>query len=425
MPRILLFVPGRRRGGKVVVFVALSLASMIGVVALTLDGGLLQDDQHRLQAAADAAALAAATDLYQNYPANQGADSSGSAAKSAQTTATANGFTNDTNGATVTVNIPPQSGTFSGQAGYAEVIIQYNQPRCFSGVFGSGAIPVKARAVARGMQKPYSNAAIVLLDTSGTGALSDQGNGLTATGAPILVNSNSPLAVVLTGNAVVTAPQMKIVGNYSLSGSNAAFGSSTVVTTGAQPTSDPLAKIPLLDTSTLTVQSSSKLSYSGGSPTLQPGVYDGGITLSSTTSATLEPGIYYLNGGGLNVSGQAGMSGTGVMIYNNPLSSSDQINISGTGTVSLSPPTSGAYAGLTLFQDRTSTVPIYLAGGGNMSISGTFYAAAARLNISGNGTATVGSQYVTADLTSTGNGTISVPWNAATVARPRDIRLVE
>lgn len=411
-----------RRQGKVAVLVALSLTGMIGVVAIGLDGGLLLDDQQQLQATADAAALAAASDLYQNYPTNNGSDPSGTASKSAQTTAAANGYSNGVNGSTVTVHIPPTSGPFNGQAGYAEVIIQFNQNRYFSNIFGSGAIPVQARAVARGQQIAYSNGGILLLDPNGQGALNDQGNGLTATGAPILVNSNNAQAVVLTGNAAVSAPQIKIAGNSSSSGNATMQGT---VTTGVSPTPDPLAKLPVPVPSTLTTQSTSALSYSGGSYTLQPGVYDGGITLSSTASVTLQPGVYYLNGGGLNISGQASISGNGVMIYNNPLSSTDAINISGTGTISLSAPTSGPYMGLTLFQNRSSSVALSLSGGGNISMSGTFYAAGARLNITGNGNTTVGSQYITADLTTTGNGTISVPWSNAKVARVREIRLVE
>jgi hypothetical protein len=127
----------------------------------------------------------------------------------------------------------------------------------------------------------------------------------------------------------------------------------------------------------------------------------------------------------LNVSGQVSLTGKGVMIYNNPLSSSDAVNISGQGTVTLSPPTSGVYAGITLFQNRSSTVGISLSGNGNTSLTGTFYAAGARFTLSGNGTSTMGSQYISADLTATGNGAINVTWNSATVARPRDIRLVE
>jgi Flp pilus assembly protein TadG len=415
-----LSAPLRRRPAKVVVFVALCLTGMVGVVALAVDGGVLLDDQQQLQAAADAAALAAATDLFTNYLANQGADSSGTAAQSAQNTAAANNFTNGSNGATVTVNIPPQSGTFSGQAGYAEVIISYMQNRYFSTVFGQSAITVTARAVARGTNKPSVNASILLLDPSGQGAFTSTGNGLDLAGAPIFINSDSSQAVQLSGDIGLIAPQMNIVGNYSTDGDVLLL---TKLSTGVQATPDPLAKVSV--PSNLPVESNSQVAYSGGSYTLQPGVYNGGIILSSSASVTLQPGVYYLNGGGLNVSGQASLMGKGVLIYNNPLSSTDAITIGGQGTISLSPPTSGAYSGLTFFQNRTSPVALSLAGGNSMSISGTIYAPAARLNISGNGTITAGSQFIVADLTTTGNAIFNIPWSLVSVARLRDIRLVE
>lgn len=410
----------RRRSGKVVVFVALCLTGMVGVVALAVDGGVLLDDQQQLQAAADAAALAAATDLFTNYLAHQGADPSRTAAQSAQTTAAANGFADGSNGAAVTVNIPPQSGTFSGQAGYAEVILQRKQDRYFSTIFGSGAITVTARAVARGTQKPYVDASMLLLDRSGRGAYDNRGDGFQTAGAPILINSKSPKAALLSGNSIVMAPQMDIVGDYANSGNAILLEN---VFTGVKETPDPLANLPV--PSNLTMASNAQAAYSGGSYTLQPGVYNGGIALSRSAEVTLEPGVYYLNGGGLNVSDRASLTGNGVLIYNNPLSSNDAINLSSRGAISLSPPASGVYAGLTFFQDRTSSAALSLSGGDGMSISGTIYAAAARLNISGNGIITVGSQFITADLTIAGNGFFRIPWSIANVARQRDLRLVE
>src|SRR5438105_3389553 len=64
----------QRRPGKVVVLVALLLTGLVGVAAIAVDGGLLQDERRRAQAAADAAAMAAAEDLYTNYLTYYGVD---------------------------------------------------------------------------------------------------------------------------------------------------------------------------------------------------------------------------------------------------------------------------------------------------------------------------------------------------------------
>src|SRR5437764_6556031 len=120
-----------RRRAAIAMLVARCLTVLLAVAAFTLDGGVLLDDRRRIQAAADAAALAAAAELFKNYPVTNGVDVDGTAAASAQTSAAANGFANG-NGTEVTVSIPPVSGTFVGRAGYAEVVISFPPPRYFS-----------------------------------------------------------------------------------------------------------------------------------------------------------------------------------------------------------------------------------------------------------------------------------------------------
>src|SRR5262245_38241262 len=94
----------RPRRGHLSALVAVSLIAVVGFGALALDGGIQYRARRRVQAAADAAALAAAVDLYANYATNTGTDPKGTARKSAVTTATSLGYPNSGN-STVTVNI--------------------------------------------------------------------------------------------------------------------------------------------------------------------------------------------------------------------------------------------------------------------------------------------------------------------------------
>ena len=64
------------------------------------------------------------------------------------------------------MNIPPQRGDHVGQAGYVEVIVLQFQQRAFSAIWGSDPVPVRARAVARGLWVPVNNGIIVLDPTS-------------------------------------------------------------------------------------------------------------------------------------------------------------------------------------------------------------------------------------------------------------------
>jgi hypothetical protein len=404
----------KSRRGAVAVLVTVSLVALLSVVALALDGGLLLDDRRRVQAAADAAALAAADDLYLNWQTSSGTDGGGTAAKAARDNAAANGYSNDGPTSAVTVNIPPTSGNFVGQAGYAEVIIQFNQKRGFSGIFGSGDIPVRARAVARGLWTPFNDGILVLHPTAPS-ALNANGNGTTTVrNANIIVDSNNSLAATTVGNAFVSDPSQVI----AITGTNPGYSGNFTgnIVTGQQPTPDPLAYLPTPDPSTMTVRTVP----SGTNITIEPGRYVGGIQISGQTTLTMEPGIYYMDGGDFQFSGQGNLNASGVMIY-----STAGLSVTGLGSVTMSPPTSGIYTGITYFQSRTSSATALVNGNGGYNITGTFYLAGGLANLQGNGDASVASQVVCLLMSSGGNGATNIVWAGPPTARTRIIGLVE
>jgi hypothetical protein len=426
---------GARRAGTVVVVVAICLTGMLAFTALALDGGLLMDKRRQVQTAADSAALAAANDLFANwwittstYGAQfQGLDPNGSARAAARAAAAANGYVDGVDGCTVTVNIPPLSGPFAGLPCHTEVIISHSQPRYFSRVFGTDNVNYGARAVSRG-RRGGINDAIICLSPTDKGALNTGGNGtLTVVGAPIQVNSNNPEAMVANGNGNMTAPTYLVTGSpgYSTPGGGTFTGT---IVPNSEPIPDPLANLPPPDPNTLILRRTNKLQHGGNSTdTLLPGVYRGGISSTGGT-LILQPGIYYMDGGGFNIGGQAGLIANGVLIYNAPQSNSDVINISGQGTVIMSPMTTGPYQGILLFQDRTATAPVSVQGAPAtiMTISGTFYAASANLSVTGNGDQqTIGSQYISYTLNLGGNGTYFCSWSPDITPGTREILLVE
>ncbi len=419
---------GPRRKGTVVVVVAVSLIAILAIVALSLDGGMLLDKRRQAYSASDAAALAAANDMYANWWANKGTDPNGTAKAAALATAKANGYEHGVDDCTVTVNIPPQSGPFKGQTCHTEVIISHSQPQYFSRVFGSDKVSYGARSVSRGRRGGISNA-IICLDPVGKGALNAGGNGgITVQGAPIQVNSNSNEAMIANGNGTMTADKFLVGGGpigYTTPGGGSFTGP---IVTYSEPIPDPLASVPPPDPSKLVVQRTHKLQKSGnGTLNLQPGVYQGGISITGGT-VNLAPGIYYMDGGGFSLGGQGALYGEGVLIYNAPQSTSDKIDIAGQGTVVLSPMTTGPYQGILLFQERTATAPVNISGSADaiMSITGTFYAASAALSVSGNGTQqTIGSQYISYDLVLSGNGTYNCTWKPDLTPGTREILLVE
>jgi hypothetical protein len=430
--------PSRR--GTVAVIVAVCIIVLFSMVAISTDGGMLQDQKRHAQSTADAAAMAGAAVLYENYPKYQGADTGGKASSAAYDIASENGYKNDGSTSKVVVNIPPASGIYAGLAGYVEVLVTYYQPRYFSGVFGSGTIPVRARAVARGAWVA-PNAGVIVLAYSGKGTLNSQGNGaFTDVGAPVIVNSNNPTAAIAGGNGSLIAPEFDITGGYTMSGGGQLITQPTPnnIYTAVHPTPDPLAYLttptpPPSGTMTKTSLGSGNFQY-----TLSPGTYynlpnfnTGDVVVFQQASAG-NNGIFYLASGGLNSQGanliMDPTTSGGIMIYNAGTGSNDSINITGNaaGTVNLSPLTSGPYQGMTFFQNRAATESLNIAGNGSFTIQGTIYAANALVQVTGNGAvANIGSQYVSQDLTIGGNGNVTISWAGNQVARTRIIKLVE
>ena len=416
-----------RRRGNVIVMCAVSLVMIVAVTALSVDGGMLLDKRRTLQATTDAAALAAAGEFVTNYRTDLGTDPKGTARQAAYDACAQNGFVDGVN-CSVTVNIPPKSGPFTGKPAHAEVLIAYDQPRFFARIFADDKVPVGSRSVARGKWVAIKNA-IITLNPTGKGSLNAAGNGnITVQGANIQVNSNNSEAMIANGNGFMQATEFDVTGGapgYITPGGGQFVGP---IVTYSEPIPDPLRYLPPPNPATMVVRETRRLQMSGGNKVIQPGVYMGGISITGKADLTMLPGIYYMQCGGFSYGGQGSLTAVGVMIYSAPCSNSDVIDISGQGNITMSPPTDGTYKGISIWQERSSTNTVSISGSATaaMNITGTFYVAGGLLKVTGNGSQqTIGSQYISYDLNLGGNGSYFCSWNPNLDPGKRELRLVE
>jgi hypothetical protein len=423
------------RRGAVAAQAAVCLAALLGVAALALDGGTLYTERRHAQSTADAAALAAAVELTKNRPQVSATTPDpmptgktvGAGKQSALDVAAANGYANDTTRSVVTVNIPPKSGNFAGKLGYAEVIVQYNQPRTFSKFWGTKTdIPVKARAVAR--WDPIWDASILVLNKTASPALTLTGGSAIKVPGTVIVDSSGGSAVNLNGSGTsLTAPEVDVVGGYNPS-SGAGYSPTPVK---GVDVADPLASLALPNPASLPVQSTSQMRIKSGSVTLNPGVYQGGISVTNGAIVTLNPGIYYLEGpGGLMVQNTGStLKGTEVLIYNgetngttNNPSSVGSITIQSGGVAQLSPMSSGTWKGISIFQDRNATTAMTIKGGSGTNISGMIYAPKAAVTANGGSDIIPGVSFISDTLTLTGGSTFTLPVAIIPVPKPGELR---
>ena len=160
--------------------------------------------------------------------------------------------------------------------------------------------------------------------------------------------------------------------------------------TDCPPLRDPLAD---RDAPAVGACDYTDLSHENGNATLSPGVYCGGLKVSGTSKVTLEPGVYVIKDGPLEVSGKAQFSGEDVGFY--LAGEKAVLKFSGDTTIRLSGVESGAMAGILLFEDRTvSANRLHLIRSAHADVlTGTIYLPRGLLLVDPNATVSAESAY--------------------------------
>ena len=148
------------------------------------------------------------------------------------------------------------------------------------------------------------------------------------------------------------------------------------------------------------------VSQSGsGNLTLNPGRFTS-ISNSGSGTLTLRSGVYYITGSdGISSSGSGDVVGNGVLIY----LKTGEFDMTGSGDLNLMPMTTGAYSGLTVYLDRSNATSFSMTGSGDSTFSGTVYAPAADIILTGSGTPfLLHSQMVASTVSLRGSGGLNI-----------------
>jgi hypothetical protein len=365
--------PKRRVGGFVLTTMAAVTAVMMECIGLAIDTGYLELIKTRMQAAADAAAVGGAQELKANGSANL--------VTAAQNDAALNGFTNGQNSVTIAVHNPPTSGNYTADSTAVETTVSQSVSPLFMGLLGFTSLSVTARSVAH-QGTANGGGCLFTLDPTASGAFSLSGGVQLASQCAVQVNSSSATAMSVSGGTSLTAPSIGVVGGYSLSGGSSI---SPMPTTGVQAVTDPLANLPAPSVGGCNYTNTNIAN--GAIRTLSPGVYCNGISVSGGANVTFNPGTYILKGGGLQLSGGCTATGADVLFYNTAGSGFGYSGISFSGGTRdvLSAPTTGTYAGILFFQDRSISSPAAssFSGGASALLNGTLYFPTSTLSYSG------------------------------------------
>ncbi|HLA17260.1 MAG TPA: pilus assembly protein TadG-related protein [Candidatus Limnocylindrales bacterium] len=486
---------GRGQRGQILVIFAGGLVAILAIAALVFDVGQNLIDRRAEQNASDAAALAGARYVKgAPYTFHGGCSlpyAGMPAVGAACDIAAEHGYVDGTDGRTVRVDIPPVApSTKAGLPEHIEVQIGATRGSFFMGILGVNQQRTGAMAVATNnsdIALPYSLLALNPHDC-GANKINGAPGTIVETNGTVHIDSDCdtpPGSLQLSGNGVLTAPECDVVGMITVSGGAAnnctaapddvlVFGDPLLkllvppkpvlpaavqpldaIDPGPIPDGCPGSANPATDAAPATCAFSSG-QVAGKAYRLFPGDYPGGISTSKAT-LYLDPGIYWLGGGGLHIQSDGQVvskapgdnAGTtpsgGILIYNteDPIPTTgcigagcyDGISINGGGgstpTLALKPIQYGDYKGMVMFVDRDKA----LSGGFDidlngadaaLNVTGTIYAASGSLRFNGSDTDVLSAQVICYDFQVNGSGSaFIIDYEPGELFHVRGVGLVE
>ncbi len=343
----------RDQQGTVLMLLAAGMVVVAGFTALAVDAGYLYALRSKLQATADAAALAGVNQLP-----DAGATTIAAIYYAGKNMPAAEHGTVLTNADVVTGTWDTDMRTFApagNPLNAVRVVTQRSDDNgnpvglFFGRILGIVDVNVSTMAIAT----RSTPACVVALKPDDTGVFVNSYGGITTEDCGIHVNSTDYNSIVTNSGSNITVngdADIYTAGDYEGS------GYSPFPTTGSEIKSDPMASLspPTFGscdhTNKVVVQN-------GDTATLSPGRYCKGLEINSGGTANFDPGTYIIEGDKFTVNSNSTAQGTGVSFY---MRDEDALVLFNSQShVELSAPTSGDMAGVLLYVDRDIGVPTH------------------------------------------------------------------
>jgi len=377
--------------GQATLFVTLSLPVLFGLLGLCVDLGWAYWRREACKIAAESAASAVTLAAGSTAPGVQG-DTTCPSSPSSSTAwqvgclfAQQNGFTNGSNGQTVSIQVGsgstgiPVSGV-SPNNYWVSATVSETIPTLFSRVLGRAGMTVTSRATAAVWNAGGGGGGCVyVMDPSAHHSYIMTGGNVT-TGCGIYVDSSQSDATYMTGgNLTLNSSYLTIHGGLSKSGGN-------ISPSGNVRQNQPSFTNPFsgMTPPTPAANCSSDPNITGGNTNnISPGTYCG-ITVSGGNNVLFGSGVYILKTGNLTISGgNFSTTTTNVLFYIPSSNSSGKINITG-GNMHWSGISGNGADGFVFWVDNSAAQNIT---GGNYTINGVTYMPNSALTYTGgNGT---------------------------------------
>ncbi|MGE3929636.1 MAG: pilus assembly protein TadG-related protein [Hyphomonadaceae bacterium] len=301
---------------------------LLGCAGLAVDFASAWSARSNLQAAADGAAIAAATELPLR------------STSAATVQSIAERYVRENAGRNVTLT-SIASNVLDNRAG-VRVTVAGHTGSIMGSLFNADGYSPQVEAVAR-LAGGVPLCALTLEERQGRGIYLERRGRIRAPNCAVVSNSTSPRGIVARDNTELEASMICSAGGYE--GSRGNFSPLPVTDCPAVP--DPLANREEPDAGGCTHLVTLSVT---GTRNLRPGVYCGGLTILPGATARLAPGVYVMKNGPLLVMNGGALEGDGVGFYF--VGDLSTMRLSARSRINLSAPRSGPMAGFLFFANR-------------------------------------------------------------------------
>ncbi|MCX7323418.1 MAG: pilus assembly protein TadG-related protein, partial [Hyphomicrobiales bacterium] len=349
--------------GAVGLMFAFMIPMVVAVAGVSVDYASLSAQRTKLQAVADASALAAAREFRLG---NANVQTLNQAA-----TAYAGGSLAGQNlTATITPSIDLNKRSIT-------VALALEAPTLLMHYVGTNAARIEVVATAR--MVGGAPICVIGLDATANATVEiEQSAKLEATGCSVYSNSTKPNGLVARQNGTIRAAFICSAGGKSSPGPGSY---SPTPQTDCPIIPDPLLPRALPGSGGCLRNNAS---YNGGFVYLVPGTYCGGAKFDGGAKVSLAPGTYVFRDGPLVVTGGSSFTGTNVALH---FAGKDaQLNFTANSSISLTAPRSGTMAGILISEDRNNSSSLLhqIMSDDARTLLGTIYLPSGRLHVGAN-----------------------------------------
>lgn len=413
--------PASENGQTTILTTAFVALLMLGFLSFAIDVGYIFQQKRMVQAAADAAAVAYAEEMYVGETTQ------------AQSAANAAAVMNGLSGATVTPGSVSNHGNYSSVSGsvvpstWYPVTVSEPVTPFFLGAFMPALKHITVSATATAAPGLISPTCVCLVGQTGQDLNMSNNAHLTANSCGVRVNSSSSNAIGIVGSGNLCAQTLGTVSTTWDNSGNINNGGQLCSSMAISQGTTFSCSSPAITAPTYSGCVADPTGGAYGNFTVGPSSPAGTVCYNSLTvggngaTVTLNPGTYVINGGQLHFESGAGnrsnLGGNGVFFYlvgNASLIVDNGANVNlvaggnpenGGGTAS-SIGNNGQYNGILFYQDPGDTQNMSVQGGSNAYFNGQIVAPSSSVTL-GNGSGTTFTAGVFAKtLTMNGGGTV-------------------